>query len=293
MKLPTDLELLQFLRMTIPNLNHSTTLLITIKAWRESDSDVWIISKDGDKIAAHSSIFHLYSSQLSSIFKSLSPTISTYSVLVDASSASISALLSLLWTGEATSFNIDDLASVEELAKSLGIDLDNCDYDSDFTNLNIDIKEECASDSIYVDIKDEVNSTVIFVNEGAKDHTLVPESGNISDETDDMSDELVTQIGSEILDIIKSNGIETDDINDFDETRHVTENGGGDSSFSCPQCAAMVPDNSNYVEHFKEAHCSVQEDNVICIKCREVFKGISALSLHIVTVHRLRSNNDT
>ena len=128
--------------MTIVNRSHRNTLLNALARWRENDPDICFVSKEGEQICTHTSIIRFYSTELCSIFNTLPSCSSIYSISLDASSASISALLSILWTGEATSDNIDDLSSVDEVAKILGIKLDNCDFETISDVDNIDIKEE-------------------------------------------------------------------------------------------------------------------------------------------------------
>merc|ERR1712129_151281 len=95
-----------------------------------AECDLIIIAHDGRKIYSHTKLLFLFSKALSSWISSLtSYTNDLLSLTVDASFQCVNNMLSMLCSGKANITHEDEMLEIIELAKQLGIDMENSETD--------------------------------------------------------------------------------------------------------------------------------------------------------------------
>ena len=106
----------------IERMTYSALINSTFKKWTGDTSDMVIISAEGHKIYTQKFLLAFYGSYIATLPDFMQENVGLF---IDASSKSIISLLKILSSGLAVSEVKDDLLDVVEVAKCLGITLDN------------------------------------------------------------------------------------------------------------------------------------------------------------------------
>ena len=102
---------------------HASVLKSTIVAWGEKQPDVYLVSKDGEKIYTQTILLGFYSKPLGELFELNRDEIVGANVPV--SCASLTMLLKVLVSGSVLSNSKDELLEIGQAAEILGIELNN------------------------------------------------------------------------------------------------------------------------------------------------------------------------
>jgi len=102
---------------------HASVLKSTIVAWGEKQPDVYLVSKDGEKIYTQTILLGFYSKPLGELFELNRDDI--VGVNVPVSCASLTMLLKVLVSGSVLSNSKDELLEIGQAAEILGIELNN------------------------------------------------------------------------------------------------------------------------------------------------------------------------
>ena len=92
-----------------------------------AECDIILVTHHGRRIFSHKRLFSLYSKTFASWVSSVSSCRNeSIAVTVDASFESVSSIIAVLSTGEATIANQEDLLDIVGLGNMIGIDMENC-----------------------------------------------------------------------------------------------------------------------------------------------------------------------
>ena len=111
-------------RLQISSSEHQTNVSSFLQSYREGATDLTLLPEEGLPVATHSLALSFHSPYLRNILSSL-PS-SSFSLSVPSSSSSLSHLLELLTTGQVVSQSRQEVEQVQEVAKVLGISLEDC-----------------------------------------------------------------------------------------------------------------------------------------------------------------------
>merc|ERR1712129_616382 len=110
--------------------NEQEPMLKNITGITSAECDLIIIAHDGRKIYSHTKLVFLFSKTVSTWISSLtSCTNDLISLTVDASFQCVNNMLSMLCSGKANITHEEEMLKIIELAKQLGIDMENSETD--------------------------------------------------------------------------------------------------------------------------------------------------------------------
>jgi len=149
---------------------HSSTILETLQSWSEQESDVQLVSQEGEKIHTHRIFLKLYSHLLNNALQDF-PSDSVPSIFIPASTASLMNLIKILSTGVSLSEQKEDLVDVVNTAEVMGIYLEGIQIGE--KDVPTESNDEFIEDSVEEEENDEVEKNI------EKNHESVKKAENI------------------------------------------------------------------------------------------------------------------